>query len=150
MQNTQKSAGFSLIEIMIVVAIIGVLMAIAFPQYTSYVRRAQVTEATSGLSEMRVKMEQYFQDNRRYDGTPAACGVAGSSVAPLPTAKNFTFSCALALDTYTITATGNAGGQLASFKYSINQNNVRATLNLPSDWGAPNSTCWITSKGGTC
>ena len=44
---------------MIVVAIIGVLMAIAFPQYTSYVRRAQVTEATAGLSEMRVKMEQY-------------------------------------------------------------------------------------------
>jgi type IV pilus assembly protein PilE len=148
MQNTQKSTGFSLIEIMIVVAIIGVLMAIAFPQYTSYVRRAQVTEATSGLSEMRLKMEQYFQDNRRYDGTPAACQGPGTSVAPKPIAKNFTFDCALALDTYTITATGI--GQLSSFKYSINQNNVRATLNLPSDWGAINTTCWVISKGGAC
>jgi type IV pilus assembly protein PilE len=153
MRSMRKNLGFTLIEIMIVVAIIGILAAIAFPQYTAYVKRAQITEATAGLSEMRVKMEQYFQDNRTYNGTPAPCGAAGSSVAPAPVAKNFVFECPAANRSeigYLVTATGS--GPMASFQYSLDQNNVRRTLSLPSGWSGASatSTCWVTNKGGSC
>jgi type IV pilus assembly protein PilE len=150
MQTARQNFGFTLIEIMIVVAIIGILAAIAIPQYTSYVRRSQITEATSGLSEMRVKMEQYFQDNRSYDGTPAACGAAGTSVAAAPVGKFFTFTCptktAIA---YTVQAEGI--GQLAGLKLTVDQNNVRKTVAVPSGWTMPSpDTCWVTSKTGSC
>ncbi len=147
----RKQLGFTLIELMIVVAIIGILSAIAMPAYSDYVRRAKITEATAGLSEMRVKMEQYFQDNRRYDGTPAPCGAVGSSIAPAPTAKNFTFTCTdLGLTTYTVVASGI--DTMADFRYTVNQANVRATLNLPSGWDRTTNGagCWVMKKDGSC
>ena len=67
--------GFTLIELMIVVAIIGILAAVALPAYNDYVRRGKIANATSVLSMMRVQMEQYFQDNRTYVG---ACVAAAS------------------------------------------------------------------------
>ena len=60
--------GFTLIEVMIVVVIIGILAAIAIPQYSDYVIRSKIPEATSALAGARVKMEQFFQDNRTYAG----------------------------------------------------------------------------------
>ncbi len=147
----RKQLGFTLIELMIVVAIIGILMAVAMPAYTDYVRRAKITEATSGLSEMRIKMEQYFQDNRRYDGTPAPCGAVGTSIAPAATSKHFIFTCpSPGLTTYTAVATGTA--DMADFTYTIDQNNVRRTLNLPAGWDRTTNgtTCWVMKKSGSC
>lgn len=150
MQAPRSNFGFTLIEIMIVVAIIGILAAIAIPQYTSYIRRAQISEATAGLSEMRVKMEQYFQDNRTYDGTPAACGAVGSSVAAAPAGKYFTFTCpTLTATNYIVLADGL--DKLAGLKLTVNQNNVRATDTVPSGWTLPSpNNCWVTAKSGAC
>ena len=58
--------GFTLIELLVVIAIIGVLVAIAAPSYADYVRRGRIVEAVTRLSDQRVRMEQYFLDNRRY------------------------------------------------------------------------------------
>ncbi len=60
-------SGFTRIELMMTVAIIGILAAIALPSYTADVQRGRVTEAVAGLAAMRAKMEPYFQDNRAYD-----------------------------------------------------------------------------------
>ena len=90
----RSNSGFTLIEVMITVAIIAILAAIAVPSYNEYVQRARITEATSALSDMRNKMEQYFQDNRTW--TPGA-GITppcnAGTVAPLPTSQNFMFAC---------------------------------------------------------
>ncbi|HTS84956.1 MAG TPA: prepilin-type N-terminal cleavage/methylation domain-containing protein, partial [Usitatibacter sp.] len=60
----RQARGFTLIEVMIVVAIIAILAAIAVPSYQDYVTRGRIIEATGGLGDARNKMEQYFQDNR--------------------------------------------------------------------------------------
>lgn len=137
--------GFTLIELMIVVAIIGILSAIALPAYNDYITRSRISEAVSGLSDMRVKMERHFQDNRTYAG---AC--VANTQAPLPTATaTFTFSCpVLSATAYTVTATG--AGTMASFIFTIDQDNVRQTNSVPAGWALPGTNCWVLKKGGAC
>lgn len=145
----KQPRGFTLIEVMITVAIISILAAIALPAYNDYAQRAKLTEAFSGLADFRVRMEQFYQDNRRYDGAGLnGCGAAA------PSAKYFTFLCAPGLapsQTYTITGTGVANEGLTNFVYTLNQNNVRATTTLGAGWsGYPNAACWVRRKDGTC
>lgn len=129
--------GFSLIELMIVVAIAAILLTVAVPSYRDYVRRGAVAEVLAELGSARVVAEQFFLDNRTYnDG-------AGLE-APCPGAtQNFTFACNYAATTYTITATGT--GNLAGFEYTIDEANLRTT---DSPWGTGN--CWIRRKGDSC
>ena len=61
-----RSQGFTLLELMIVVAIVAILTTIAYPNYRDYVIRGQLVDATQGLSAVRANMERYFQDNRTY------------------------------------------------------------------------------------
>lgn len=144
--------GFTLIEVMIVVGIVAILSAIAIPSYNEYIRRARITEATSALGTMALKMEQFFQDNRTYAG---AC--AAGTVAVLPTAPNFTFRCPLRdLTSYQVIATGNAGTPVAGFTYQVDMNNplgtglVRsATFPVASGW-ANSPTCWAIKRDGSC
>src|SRR5690242_17843139 len=107
MQSVQKnaaalrSAGFTLIEVMIVVAIVGILAAIALPNYTEYVTRGKLVEAHSILAGHRVKMEQFFQDARTYSN---ACDKGSLAATPAET-QYFTFACVSDASTYTVTAT---------------------------------------------
>ena len=147
----RSNSGFTLIEVMITVAIVAILAAIAVPSYNEYVQRARITEATSNLSDMRNKMEQYFQDNRTWTpggGTTPPC--TAGTVAPLPTSQNFTFACVgLTANTYSVTATGNAGTSMNGFTFTINQFNQRATTTVPAGWTArPN--CWVLKRDGSC
>jgi type IV pilus assembly protein PilE len=138
----QKAKGFTLIELMIVVAIIGILSMIGIPAYNDYVTRGKLVDATSKLADMRIQLEQYFQDNRDYGSTSTGCGIA------MPTSKYFTISCNWGAggtnQSYLITATGTINK--TSFTYTIDQNNTKTTT---SGWGS-GSTCWITRKGDSC
>ena len=141
--------GFTLIELMIAVAIIAILSAIAIPQYSEYVMRSRITQATMTLSDQRLKMERYFQDNRSFTpvGLPAAC--QPNTVAPPPAATaHFTYVCNVgSATTYTVTATGF--GPMAGFVYTVNEANVRQTTGAPTGWTLA-ATCWILKKDGSC
>ena len=141
--------GFTLIELMITVAIIAILSAIAIPQYSEYVMRSRITQATMTLSDQRLKMERFFQDNRSFQPNllPAAC--TNNTVAPPPgPTAHFTFVCAVGSPTtYTVTAIGN--GPMAGFVYTVTETNVRATTGAPTGWTLA-ANCWVLKKDGSC
>ena len=66
----RKQQGFTLMELLIAIAIVGVLAAIAFPSYTAYIQRGYRAEARSALAEAQQFMERYYAANSRYtDGS---------------------------------------------------------------------------------
>lgn len=140
-----RTFGFTLIELMVTVAIVAILAAVALPAYSDYLIRGKIPQAANNLSSMRIKLEQFFQDNRTYAG---AC-VAGSA-APLPAADNFTYTCPTLTDTtYTVVATGT--GSMNGFVYTIDQAGAKQTTGLPSAaWGTATVNCWVVRKGGGC
>ncbi|MEO8386327.1 MAG: type IV pilin protein [Betaproteobacteria bacterium] len=145
----KATSGFTLIEVMIVVAIIGILSAIAIPAYSGYVMRAKIPDATSELGARRILTEQFFQDNRQYSDTPS--GAVNPACVASTAGNNFDFDCsAQTAVTYTLRAIGK--GSMAGFVYTVNQNNTRATTigsPAPSGWTG-NPACWVTKKGGEC
>ena len=144
-------AGFTLIELMIAVAIVAILASVGYPAYTDYVRRGQLQEAFAAMSDYRIKMEQYFQDYRNYgkdDPGPCANGAGAPSWANFVPSnqKNFTFACQAAAGGYTITATGS-GGAVAGHVYTVNEANVRKTTQFKGE--VVDKSCWLV-KGGEC
>lgn len=136
----KTNEGFSLLELLVVMAVIGILAAIAVPAYDDYVIRGKLAEGTSALSDGRVKMEQFFQDNRTYLGGPAPAATS-----------TFTYAAGnLSATTYTITATGN--GKVLGFVMTINETNTKRTTAAPAGWAAATmpTSCWIAKKGGVC
>jgi len=147
--NGRLDRGFTLIEVMIVVAIVAILASIAVPAYTDYLRRGKLPEAFTYLSDYKVKMEQYYQDNRIY-GTGTTC----ANVNPPPWngfapsgAKYFTFGCTSTGQSFTLTATSNAALG-TSHKYTLNDANTKVTIDFK---GATvnKSGCWLVS-GNEC
>ncbi|KAF7599151.1 MAG: fimbrial assembly protein [Candidatus Dactylopiibacterium carminicum] len=145
-QNLLNTAGFTLIELMITVAIIGILASIAYPSYRDYVTRSRLVDATNALSTLRAQMEQHFQDNRTYQTVGSFTTPCSNSANQ--TAGTFAITCNVTNTTYTITATGS--GQTNGFTYTINQSGTQATTAIPSDWGSAANGCWIQRKGQTC
>jgi len=152
-----QHAGFTLIEVMIVVAIIGILTAIALPSYRNYVIRGKLVAGTNALANMRAQMEQYYQDNRTY-ATVSAPAIVTPCVANAVAASNgtpFNVSCAAASDaptatTYTLRATGT--GTVAGAVYTVDQSNNMTTVSFPTPWGSvpAGNGCWIMRKGDSC
>lgn len=154
LRSTGRSlhSGFTLIEVMIVVVIVGILAAIALPSYSNYVTRSKLIDAHTKLGDLRVQMEKYFMDNRSYLNG-AACGITATALATANAdpARSFDFDCPAgsATDTtYTLTATGRAASGMSGFSFSVNQANAR-TSSGPGDWGTA-TNCWLVRKGGDC
>lgn len=146
----KEQKGFTLIELMVVIAIIGLLAAIAIPQYSDYVTRSRIPDATSGLAAKRVRLEQFFQDNRTYAGAPDCNNDTGTS-------NFFDFTCDGSEDADSFTLTANGKGPMAGFTFSIALPDDGALVrssevsdDLEASGWADNDTCWITRKGGSC
>jgi len=145
-----KFAGFTLIEVMITVAIVGVLASIALPAYWESVTRSKIIDGTTKLGDFRAQQEKWFLDNRTYQKVPAAgtnCGVDD----PTPGASDaFSLHCdAPTAFSYNITATGRpAAGMSASFIYTVDQSNQKSSAGPSGTFTS--ATCWAVRKDGSC
>ncbi|RTL19816.1 MAG: prepilin-type N-terminal cleavage/methylation domain-containing protein [Burkholderiales bacterium] len=148
--HSASAQGFTLIEVMITVAIVAILAAVALPQYRDYVTRSRLADASTGLSTVRAQMERYFQDNRTYADTGNFVSPCNNPNASALTFGSFVISCTGTLNATQFTLQAVGSGAVNGFTYTINQQDVRATTSLPSDWGSQCATKWITKKGDTC
>ena len=145
----RKNQGFTLIELLVVIGVIGILGAISLPAYNDYVTRGKLAEATSALADGRIKMEQFFQDNRSYTSGTLTVGTLCPSTLGWGSATTyFTYTCSnLTTTTYTLTATGGTG--VSGWTYTIDQSNIKKTTAAPTAWqptgGVPQS-CWVIKK----
>ena len=149
----RPSQGFTLIEVMITVAIIGILASVAYPSYTDYVRKGHIQEAFSNLSTYRGKLEQYYQDNLGFAASTTATTCGGAAGTTLTQAelgseiKYFTYTCTPSDSGqgYTVTATGSAGAATGN-TYTLNHNGVRSTTAFKG--AAVTASCWLIN--GSC
>jgi type IV pilus assembly protein PilE len=115
-------SGFTLIEVMIVVAIIAIISAVAIPGYQEYVMRGRLQEGLTGMMAKQVQLEMWFDFS--CNGTEAA-------------------------GTFTLTAVGK--NTLAGFQFTVDQANTRVTVAVPAGWLLPvPNNCWVSRKGGKC
>jgi len=143
MTDDSFQAGFSLVELMVALAIAAVIAAFALPAYRNHALRSYLPEMSSSLQLSALRLEQYYQDHRSYlKGTD--CGVT------LPSSEHFAYTCASPEDgqSFLITATGLAA--MAEFSYTINHQGQTRTVLLPERWGKTPSNCWVMKPGVVC
>lgn len=102
MNPMRRRRGFTLIEIMIVVAVIGILAAIAYPAYQDSVRKSRRGQAKADLTELAQIMERFFTENNRYNATSGPDGIIGNA-DDVPVALPFTASPRIGTVFYNIT-----------------------------------------------
>jgi type IV pilus assembly protein PilE len=162
----QHKKGFTLLELMITVAVIGILAGIALPSYNDYLTRSKFAEATGNLADLRVKMEQYYADNRRYNGPVAVpvagqCGIPGGNAPTAADARYFTYTCAstnanpIGDQQFVLTAIGVAAQGLGGISFTVNHANAKTTTvtaatEMASKGYATNLGCWVRKKPSDC
>lgn len=147
----RPAPGVTLVELMIAVVVISILVAFAYPSYADQVRRGQVQEAFTVLSDHRIKLEQYYQDWRNYGS--AACADAAGTPAwasfPASAAQRFDLSCTLGAggQGYTLQASGRAGSAAAGHVYTVDQDQQRRTTRFRGT--VVDKACWL-GRGDEC
>ena len=134
----KKSAGFSLIEVMIAVAILGIVASIAYPSYQSYLRDSRRADAEGVLIEMSQWMERQYTVNGRYDD-----GAGNAPALPIQksprdgTATHYVVSVsAVDTDSFTLTATAQGGQtQEECGNLTLTQTGARGS-------SGPGTRCW--------
>ena len=141
-------AGFTLIEVMITVAIVAILAAVALPSYRDFIVRGHLADASNGLATIRAQMERHFQDNRTY-ATVGAFTTPCAAAAATRTFNLFEVSCSgtPTANAFTLQAVGS--GAANGFTFTMTEADVRATTAAASGWGTC-ATKGILRKGATC
>lgn len=137
--------GFTLIEILVVVAIVAILASVAMPSYTAYIQRSKVPLGLDTLQSYFTRMEQRFQDSGTYRKTVAGADVC--AIDPPAAVQNYTVTCVITGGGTGYTATATGTSTLSGYTYTINSSGTRATTAHPK--GVPAGNCW-SIKGASC
>ncbi len=132
--------GFTLIDLVIAIAVIAILATIALPAYSNYIRRAKIHDAFNFLVALRAKQELYWIDAHDYG--PSACAIGA-----LPgSSQYFSYTCDInnSQQGYLITAKGQ--GDLLNYNFTIDQSGRRITIDFPGISALPVS-CWMDGPG---
>jgi type IV pilus assembly protein PilE len=143
--SSQVEAGFSLLELMIVVAIVGILTAIALPNYSSYIQRGHRASARATLMEANQFMERYYSTNNRYsvnaDGTGSPTLPARLATSPVETPMYDVAVSAVGLNSFTLTATPrNAVSSCGNL--TLDNTGVKGISNPANPSASDIATCW--------
>jgi prepilin-type N-terminal cleavage/methylation domain-containing protein len=128
--------GFTMIELMVVVVIVGVLAAIAVPIYGKYVKNSRVTEATSRIGEIVTASKAWAQENENASGNPIWPSAAGG-IVDLTASANFTYAITsgggsnASSTALVLTATGVAGTRMAGVTVTMTVPNINSNGNAP-------------------
>ncbi|WP_095055707.1 type IV pilin protein [Pseudomonas sp. Irchel s3b2] len=129
----RSNRGFTLIEIMIVIAIIGIVITIGYPSLTEYVKKGRRTEVAGLLSEQAQILERFYTKSNAYTG---ATGLSAGN-------DFYTITPTLTDQTFLLTATRKAGSSMASDKcgdFTLTNTGVRSMVNATS--GLTTKDCW--------
>ena len=135
----KKNSGFTLVELMVVVAIVGVISAIAYPSYTSYMKKSGRADAKVGLSKIVDKQERFYLQNNTYTDSFAATGLNTSTTSE---EGYYTFSITSTnlVNGFTATATAVAGEAQAKdldcTSFSLSSTGLKTAT------GANPTKCW--------
>lgn len=155
--RNKVAKGFTLIEVMIVVAIVAILASVALPAYTAYIRRGQLQEAFTNMADQRIKLEQYYQDNRAY-GQGKFCFGNTSNTVGITGSKYFSYACTTDKSVtgesadglgYQFTATGVTGTNAAGYAYTITHSGAKATTYFAGS-AVTGVSCWAAKSTSDC
>lgn len=111
--TVRKAYGFTLIELMVVIAIVAILAAIAIPSFTDAMRKSRRAEAARGLSELQLRQERWRASHAAYVGTDSATADL-TAFGALPTSDFYTFALDSLAGATTFTVKATAKGAQAS------------------------------------
>ena len=115
--TNQQQKGITLIELMIVVAVLAIISAIAIPAYRGYIKTSYRAECQNEVAAIKLAEEEFFLENGSYfSGSSASTLKTASGTIYDPTASglngNCDYSATVTANSYTITASGKSGGKL--------------------------------------
>lgn len=124
----KHSRGFTLIELMVTIAIVAILAAIALPTFTEQVRKSRRSEALQGLTELQLRQERWRSNHATYfDGT-------GTGFGSMPSSNNYTFAItngSVSATAYTVTATpigAQSGDRCGTYSFAMSNGTVTKTV----------------------
>lgn len=133
-KSNQK--GFTMVELMVVVVIVGVLAAVAVPLYGKYVKNARVSEATAKIGELVTASKAWAVENSNASGTPIWPSGSGGLV-DLTASPNFTYAISsggganATTTSFTLTATGRSGTKMSGVTVAVTVPNINTNGDAP-------------------
>ncbi|MGN4998569.1 MULTISPECIES: type IVa pilus major pilin TapA [Aeromonas] len=141
----KKQSGFTLIELMIVVAIVAILAAVALPAYQTYTKKAKFTEVVSAVGPFKTAIEICAQTTAAPDGTLSTCDAGTNGVPPAVSAANGNVATVdVSTTTNAITATATTTNGLNGEQYIL----IPTVQSGKVNWAASSSASCVAA--GIC